>query len=508
MSSATIPASAFLRAMILATTMLATTLYATTMTIANVALPQMQGALSATADQIAWVVTFNIVATAIATPPTGWLAARLGRRRLMLLSIGGFTAASIMCGIATSLQEVVLYRVLQGLFGAPLVPLSQAITLDTYPREAHGRVTAIWGMGVILGPILGPTVGGYMTEMFNWRWVFFIIVPFGVLALVGTLAFIHDVVKPKAARLDWTGFIALSAALAALQLMLDRGGRLDWFESPEIVIEACIAVLGFYVFVVHSLTARNPFLDPRVLLDRNFTVGILLVTLFGILNFTPMVLIPPMLKTLAGYPDDLIGLLLAARGMGTMAGNVLAMFLTRADPRWSLALGLLCQGAAGWGMTRFDVNVGVTEIVTTSLVQGFGVGIMWVPLTVVTFATLPQERRTEGTAIFHLLRNIGSSISISVGVSVMLHSAKVNYATMAESVSGLAPTLRLPGTLGAWSLDSPGGLAALSAEMARQAALIGYTNAFLLFAVAAFIGIPVLLLVQDPRRHRGADPDR
>jgi DHA2 family multidrug resistance protein len=311
------PTTGLERTLVLVSVILATTLYATTLTIANVALPQMQGDLSASIDQIAWVLTFNIVATAIATPPTGWLAARLGRKRLLVGAVLGFTVSTVLCGLAGSLPELILWRTCQGLFGAPLVPLSQAITLDTYPKRQHGTAMALWGVGVMLGPILGPTIGGYMTELYDWRWVFFVVAPFGVLALLGCMAFVPDTERQPGRRLDWFGFIALSVAVAATQLVFDRGQRLDWFESDEILLWAVLAALGYYLFVVHSLTAEQPFLDMRMFRDRNFVVGLILMFVFGLLVFVPMVLIPTMLERLNGYPVLMIGLLLRRAASAT-----------------------------------------------------------------------------------------------------------------------------------------------------------------------------------------------
>jgi DHA2 family multidrug resistance protein len=344
------------RALVLLTLTMVTMLYAMTVTIANVALPQMQGSLSATQDQIAWVVTFNIVATAVATPMAGWLANRFGRRRLMIYAVLGFAAASLLCGMAGSVEELVLYRIAQGACGAPLVPLSQAIVVDTYPKHQHGTATAIWGVGVILGPIIAPTLGGYLSETYNWRWVFFMIVPFAVVSLFGVLAFITA--RGKGARgrpiaLDWTGFLALSMAIAAFQLMLDRGERNDWFQSTETMLEAGLALAALYVFVVHSLTASKPFLNPRLLRDRNFSIGLVIILLFGMLNFTAITLLPTLLQNLRGYPDSIIGLVLAARGVGTLAGFIFMMFASRLDPRIPIATGFVLQALAGWAMAQF-----------------------------------------------------------------------------------------------------------------------------------------------------------
>jgi len=486
--------------LILGTCSLATMLYATVVTVANVVLPQMRGTLSATQDQIAWTVTFNLVATAICTPLTGWLAGRFGRRRVMVVGITCFTIASALCGVADSLEALVFYRILQGAFGAPLVPLSQAIILDTFPKSKHGLATAIWGMGVVVGPIIGPTVGGYIAEALSWRGVFFMLVPPGVLALLGALTFITDSPSKRQMRFDWTGFLALSAAVASLQLMLDRGQRLDWFESPEILIEATAAGVALYLFVVHTLTAKAPFLDPRLLADRNYALGLFFALIFGMLNFTPMVLFPPLLQDLRGYPDSVIGLLLAARGVGSILATFLVVPLTRIDPRLALAAGFGLQAYSGWAVTDFDINLTFWGVAWTSALQGFGVGMTWVPLTVIAFSTLEPRYLAEGTAVFHLLRNFGSSVFISLTVALVLRSTRVSYADMAEHVNPFSEAMRAPFAMGNWSADSLAGLARIGGEVQRQAAMIGYLNGFMAFAILGFAVLPFLLLVRLPKR--------
>ena len=285
-----------------------------------------------------------------------------GRKRLLLGAITGFTISTVLCGLSTSLVELIVWRTCQGLFGAPLVPLSQAITLDTYPREQHGTATALWGLGVMLGPILGPTLGGYMTELYDWRWVFFVVAPFGVVALLGCMAFVPDGGREPARRLDWFGFIALSVAVAATQLMFDRGQRQDWFESREIVLWAVVATLGFYLFVTHSLTAARPFFDLRMFLDRNFVVGLVLMAVFGLLVFVPMVLIPTMLERLRGFPVLMIGLLLAPRGLGTMLAMIVCGRLVTPGRRApAVGAGFLGQGMSTWLMSQFNLDTGPTR---------------------------------------------------------------------------------------------------------------------------------------------------
>ncbi len=485
--------------MILATCTAVTFLYAMTVTIANVSLPQMQGALSASPDQIAWVVTANLVGTAIMTPLAGWLTARFGRRSLCITCVVGFGAASLGCGTADSLVELVLFRLLQGGFGAPLVPVSQSIVLDTYAKRHHGAVIAIYGMGSVLGPIVGPVVGGWLAEAYNWRWVFYMIVPFTMAAFVGTVAFIRDREPGSKVRLDWLGFVLLSAGLACMQLMLDRGERADWFDSAEIVAWATLAGLGLYAFIAHSVTADRPFLDPRLLADRNFTVGITLIFVFGMLNFTPMTLLPPMLQGVSGYPDSVIGFVLGARGLGTLIAFFLMIFASRLDPRAMIILGFLLQAYAGWSLANLGMNPGTDQVFWPMAIQGFGVGVLWVPITIVTFSTLDPARVSEGSGVYHMVRNIGSSIHISLTISLAVRMSRTGYAELAERVNPYNESLSMPWVTGAWNLHDLRGLAALSREMTRQALMIGYLDAFVFFVVTSLAVLPLVLLIRLKR---------
>jgi len=485
--------------LILATVQVATLLFGMTTTIANVLLPQMRGALSATPDQIAWVVTFNIVATAVATPMTGWLAGRLGWRTVMVGSVLGFTAASVACGLAASLEALVLFRVVQGAMGAPIMPLGQAILQANFPKSQQALVLMIWGIGGVFGPVLGPIVGGAIAEAYDWRWAFFAPVPFGALAAAGAFAALTDSERRETMRLDWTGFVALAVAVAATQLMLDRGQRLDWFDSAEIVVEAAIAAIAFWIFVVHSLTARQPFLDLRILLDRNFAIGVLFAFAFGMLMFTPMVLFPPLLQELRGFPDSVIGQLIAARGLGNWASFFIVVPMTRRWPRATVAIGFACQAVAGWGMAQIDINVTFWEVFWTNAVQGFGVGLCYTSMTVIAFATLPTRSLMAGNSLFHLLRNFGSSVFISMSVALYVRSSAENYADLTQHVSPFNETFLYPFLTGRWSMEETAGLASLSREVARQAQMIGYINAFYLFALTAVAVIPLLLFVRRPR---------
>ncbi|MFT5449906.1 MAG: DHA2 family multidrug resistance protein [Gammaproteobacteria bacterium] len=497
---ATGTAASIRRAVVLVTCTGVTFLYAMTVTVANVSLPQMQGTFAASQDQIAWVVTLNIVATAVATPMSGWLVARLGRRRLMLFSVSGFALSSLACGLADSLEALVVFRILQGACGAPLVPVSQAIIQDSYPRSSHGTAIAVFGMGSVLGPIMGPVLGGYLSEMYSWRWVFFMILPFTAAALLGVWLFLRDSEKPSPVRLDWTGFLTLAITVSCLQLMLDRGERADWFESLEIISYAAFTLVGLYIFIVHTFTTPTPFVTPSLFRDRNFSVGLIIVFVFGMLNFTPMTLVPPLLQNIAGYPDAIIGFILGARGSGTLLGFTSMLYLSRFDPRKLIAIGFLLQAVAGWMMAQLDVNLSVADVFWPMFLQGLGVGLLWVPITLVTFSTLSPRHLNEGTAIYHLIRNIGSSIHISISIALVIRMTRTNYAEIAPVLSPFNELLSMQWVTGGFSIDSPGGLRAISGEVARQATMIGYIDSFYFFSITALLVLPLVLLI-SPRRY-------
>lgn len=471
-------------------------LYSLTVTVVNVTLPQLQGALSATPDQVSWVVTLNIVATAVATPVTGWLVARFGQRSVMIWSVAGFTVASLLCATANSLPPLLVYRIGQGAFGAPMVPLAQAIIIATYPLEKRASAIGIFGMAVVVGPAVGPVLGGYLAEEYNWRWVFLLLLPLCIAALLGSIAFIKDGGRRDDARFDWTGFLALSIAITCLQLLMDRGERLDWFQSPEIILLTAAMGLSFYIFLVHIFTYARPFITPGMFLDRNFSIGLLLVFVYGMLNFTPIVLFPSLLQNLKGYPDSIIGMLLAMRGAGLVLGFFIAGRMGRLDPRIGLVIGLVLVGISGIQLMSFDLNVSVEPLAWTGIIQGIGCGLMWVPLTVITFATLSPALLAEASSIFHLLRNFGSSIFISISVMVVIRFGKVNYSELVENITPFNEVMKFPSIMGQWSVDSLAGLAALSREISRQAQMIGYSNAFTLYTVTCFASLPLLLLIR------------
>jgi len=488
--------------MVLLTVQLSTLLFGMTITLANVVLPQIRGSLSATQDEIAWVITLNLVATAVATPMTGWLASRLGWRNLMFYSVLGFTVSSFLCGIADSLESLVLYRVGQGLFGATIMPLGQAIVLATFPRHLHTTVMVIWGAGSVMGPVFGPIFGSIMAESYNWRAAFFMIVPPGIVAMACIWFSLAEYKDRTRTQLDWTGFLALSVAITGLQLMIDRGQRLDWFESFEICLEAAVAAIAFWIFVAHSLTASRPFLDPKLLLDRNFSIGLLLAFFMGMLAFTALVLLPGMLHDLRNYPDSAIGLLLASRGVGNWMAFLVVVPFSRRYPRLAVATGLVAQAIAAWSMSQFDINVGSFDVFWTSVLQGFGFGLAFTPMTVLAFATLPAHQITEASGVFTLVRNFGSSLYISVTVVLLVRSAAANYSRLTEFISPYNKALSFPGLPEAWSLDNVGGLMRLAGQIQQQALMIGYINSFYLMAITAAVGVPLVWLMRGAPRLR------
>ena len=487
------------RSLITVSIMLATIMQALDTTIANVALPHMQGSMSATQDQIAWVLTSYIVAAAIMTPPTGYLAARFGRKRLFLAAVTGFTVASMLCGAATSLPELVLFRLLQGAFGAGLVPLSQAVLLDTYPRERHGSAMAMWGVGVMVGPILGPTLGGYLTEAYNWRWVFYINLPVGVLALLGILAFVPETERDRGRPFDVFGFALLSLAIGALQMMLDRGQSKEWFASTEIVGEAVLAGLFMYMFLVHMFTADRPFIEPGLFKDRNFAVGLFFIFVIGVILLATLALLPPFLQNLMGYPVLTTGYVLAPRGMGTMLAMVIVGRLSgKVDARALILVGLSLTALSLWEMADFTTDVSLWTLVHTGILQGLGLGFIFVPLSTITFATLAPQFRNEGTAMYSLLRNIGSSIGISVMMTLLGRNIQINHASLVTLLTPFSQALQSVGPV--WDPHTAAGALALNGEVNRQAATIAYLEDFRLMMWVSLLAIPLIALLRGPRR--------
>jgi DHA2 family multidrug resistance protein len=480
--------------------MLATFMQGVDTTIANVALPHMQGSFSAAQDQISWVVTSYIVAAAIMTPLTGWLAGRFGIKYVFFISVVGFTVASALCGVATSLAEMVIYRLLQGICGAALVPLSQSVLLQINPPDRHAQAMSVWGMGVILGPIIGPALGGWLTDEYNWRWVFFINVPAGVLAAAGILIFIRETRHGRREGFDFFGFATLSLAIGAFQMLLDRGELKDWFGSPEICVEAAISGLALYLFIVHTATATDrSFLNRDLLRDTNCIIGTVMMFLIGIPLYGTMTLLPTMLQDLMNYPVMTTGLVTAPRGVGTMIAMLLvARLIGRVDIRLIILTGLLVTAVAMWEMTGFSLYMGMGPIIVTGVMQGFGLGFVFTPLSTVTFSTLPRQLLTQGTAIFSLMRNIGGSVGIAIVEALLAENTQIVHSRLIEHLRPDNP-LAQSQLASPYSLTDPSGIAALNAMATRQAAMVAYIDNFKLMMIMVMAGVPLVLLLRRPR---------
>ena len=486
------------RGMITISIMLATIMQALDTTIANVALPHMQGALQSSQDQISWVLTSYIVAAAIATPLTGWLCAALGRRRVFLICVAGFTVASALCGMADNIAEIVAARLLQGVFGAALVPLSQAVLLDINPKEKIGQAMAIWGAGIMIGPILGPMLGGWLTENASWRWVFYINLPVGVLAFYGIARYLPES-RPAGVRLDIFGFATLSLAIGLLQMFLDRGEQLDWFDSTEIRVEAIGCLIAFAFFVAHTATAiGTSFFDRRLLKDANFLTGLLFAFIVGLVLYATMALLPTLLQGLLGYPVVYTGMTMAPRGIGTMVAMLMVgRLLHYVDARAIMALGFTLTAVALYMMTGMTLDMNSHIIITSGIIQGLGIGFTFVPLSAVAFATLAPDLRNDGTPIFSLLRNIGSSVGISVVQAMLTSGTARAHAELASDIT--AGNLGFQTLPGAVNPATQAGLGILNGLIDRQAAMMAYLDDFRFMLALTVISLPLLLLIRKPK---------
>jgi DHA2 family multidrug resistance protein len=488
---------------------LATLMQSLDSTIANVALPYMQGAMSASQEEINWVLTSYIVAAAIMTAPTGFLAARFGRTRLFVTAVVGFTLASVLCGLAQSLDEIVIFRVLQGMFGAALVPLSQSVMYDIYPVEQRGTAMALWTMGVMIGPICGPILGGWLTENYSWRWVFYINVPFGLLTAFGLPIFLKETLHGRSARLDWIGFGALSLAIGAFQTMLDRGETLDWFGSREIIIEALLAAVGLYVFLVQFSTAAKPFLSPRLFTDRNFVVGVTLYFTMGLIMYATLALLAPYLQTLMNYPVVTAGVVLAPRGAGLMlAAMVCGRLVGQISARLLVGIGFVAGAYALYQMTFWTPDVSEWTLISVGFIQGLSLGFLTIPINIITFATVPAELRTEATGIYSLMRNLGSAIGISITGALLQINTQVNHATIASEVTPFNRALQTGAASRFWDPWSLHGAAMLDQQITRQAQIIAYVDDFKLMLVLAIVVLPLLLLTRPAPSGARSPPAR
>jgi len=487
--------------------MTATIMQALDTTIANVALPYMQGSLSASLDQINWVLTSYIVAAAIMTAPVGWLADRFGRKTVFITCVAGFTVASFLCALAQNIEQMVLFRLLQGMAGAALVPLSQSVLLDAYSIEERGQAMAMWGVGVMLGPIMGPTIGAWLTDNYSWHWVFLINLPIGIATVVGLWLFMAETKKQEHLRFDWTGFLALAVGIGSLQLLLDRGEQVGWFGASEIWAEMIVSAAGFYYFFAHSLTTDQPFVRFEMFKDRNFASGCVFMLVIGVVLFGTMALVTPMMQNLLGYPIQTAGFLLGSRGVGTLLTMMAAPRLMKmVEPRYLILCGLLITATTLYEMTGWSLDVTQKTIVFTSVAQGVGLGLLFVPVTSVAFLTLPGHMRNGATSITTLLRNIGSSIGISMMIANLTSKTTLMHERLGEGVTPFNNALQMPDVASTLNLGTDTGRAMLDGIITQQAALIAYLNDFKLLMILTLVMVPLVLLIGTAQRTPGAKP--
>jgi DHA2 family multidrug resistance protein len=484
------------RNMVTICAMTATIMQALDTTIANVALPYMQGTLSASQDQINWVLTSYIVAAAIMTAPVGWIANRFGRKRIFILCSGGFTIASVLCGLAQDINQMVLFRLLQGVFGAALVPLSQAVMLDSYALHERPKAMAIWGMGVMMGPIMGPSLGAWLTETYSWHWVFFVNLPFGIFTVLGLMVFMDETRKNFDLRFDWFGFLAIAVGIGSLQIALDRGEQLGWLESSEIVAEFIVSAVGFYFFFAHSLTTTRPFVQFAIFRDKNFVGGCVFMTVMGLVLFSTMAVSSPFMQNVIGYPIITAGLLLATRGCGTFVAMMLVGRLMRyVEARTLIMCGLGLTGFSLYYMTGWTDQTGVPEIVAVSIAQGFGFGLVFVPLSTVAFLTLPNHLRTDGTSMLTLLRNVASSIGISIVIAQLTEGSRRAYAVLSQNVTPFNHAVQMPNVRGMIDMSTDAGRALADAMVGVQAQIIAFSQDYQMVMLFTLCTIPLAIMI-------------
>ncbi|RDV03857.1 DHA2 family efflux MFS transporter permease subunit [Undibacter mobilis] len=488
--------------------MTATIMQALDTTIANVALPYMQGSLSASLDQVNWILTSYIVAAAIMTAPVGWLADRFGRKRVFIICVAGFTLASLLCALAQNIEQMVLFRLLQGMAGAALVPLSQAVMLDSYSVQERSQAMAMWGIGVMLGPIMGPTLGAWLTDNYSWHWVFLINLPIGVLTVIGMIVFMDDTHKQHHLRFDWLGFAALAIGIGSLQLLLDRGEQVGWFEAREIWVETIISAAGFYYFFAHSLTTDQPFVNFEMFKDRNFLSGVMFMVVIGVVLFGTMALVTPFMQNLLGYPIQTAGFLLGSRGVGTLLTMMVAPRLMRlTETRNLIFLGLFITAGTLYEMTGWSLDTQQHTIVITSIIQGVGLGLLFVPITSVAFLTLPGQMRNGAAAITTLVRNIGSSIGISMVIANLTSKTTYMHERLGSNITPFNSNLQFPDIAGAINLGSDTGKALLDGLVTQQANMIAYLNDFKLLMFLTIAAMPLVLMIGSTRKSGPAAKD-
>ena len=474
-------------------------------TIINVALPSMAGQLDATPDNISWVLTSYLIASAIFMPLTGFFTDRIGQKRFLLISIAGFVITSALCGMATSLAQMVTFRFLQGVFGASLVPLSQSIMLQTYPAEQRGKAMAIWAMGVMVAPILGPTLGGWLTEVISWRWTFYINLPVGIASFILAVRHVPDTAT-RERRMDWLGFASLAVGIGALQLVLDRGNQDDWFSSQTLIFAAIVSVFAFLFFIVYTLTGKHhPLFDLRIFTDRNFLVASLIMTTIGVGFFGGMLLQSLFLQNFLGYPTFEAGLYMAPRGLASLLVMIfVGKFSGRYPPRNFVLVGIACSIAGNYLMTLFTGDITASDLILPMVLQGMGMGLIFVPISTLAFTTLPKELAAEAAGIYSLIRTVGSALGISVLATYFSRSTQQSWSLMRGEITPYSEALHAylaPLHLG---IQDPEGIALAAKALLHQAQNIGYIDSFWFATLNFVLMLPLLLLVRTPAKGAAA----
>jgi DHA2 family multidrug resistance protein len=485
-------------------------------TVVNVSLPHVAGSLSATVDEATWALTSYLVANAIVLPLAGWLARQLGRKRLLMLSVTGFTCTSFLCGLAPSLPFLVLFRVLQGATGGALQPLSQAVLLEAFPPEGRGKAMAFWGLGIVTAPIFGPVIGGWLTDSYSWRWVFYINIPVGIVSLLMMQRYVFDppyIRGGRTARIDWTGIGLLALGIGALQILLDKGQEDDWFASHFMTTLAVVSAVSLVAFLVHELRAAHPVVELRVFRIRTYAAGVLLMSVVGFVLYGSLVLLPILLQTLLGYPALQAGIALAPRGVGSfLAMPVVGVILGRVDARRLLAVGLVLGAFTLVWLGALNLDAGYWDIFWPQFLQGMALALLFVPLTTITMDPIPRESMGNATSIFNLMRNIGGSMGIAVSTTILARHEQAHTNVLGAHVNPYSPQAQaFLAHLRDLFLSRGADLttATRQAEAAtwyfvqRQAAMISFTDVFNLLGVVFVALLPLLLLMRSPRAGRG-----
>jgi MFS transporter, DHA2 family, multidrug resistance protein len=480
-------------------------------TVVNVSLPHIAGNLSATIDESTWVLTSYLVANAIVLPMTGWLASAFGRKRLLMLSVVGFTASSFLCGLAPTLGMLIVFRILQGATGGALQPLSQAVLLEAFTPKDRGKAMGFWALGIVVAPILGPVLGGWLTDNYSWRWVFYINIPVGIASIVMTKLYIFDppYLRTELRKVDYWGMGMLVVGIGALQIVLDKGQQEDWFESTFITALAVISVITLVALVVHELTTDDPIVDLRVFKARSYAVGVFLMTVVGFVLYGSMVLLPVMLQTLLGYPPLQAGIAMAPRGMGAFVMMPVTGLMTgRFDPRKLLTVGLMIGGSSLLWLSHLNLEAGYWDIFWPQLIQGIGMSLLFVPLTTVSMDPIPRERMGNATSLFNLMRNIGGSVGIAATGTMLARDAQSTTALLGANITPFNPAAQtmlaqMKNAFIAAGADAVTATnrayAALFGVVQRQATMMSFVTIFQLLGVMFFALVPLVLLMKRPK---------